>query len=399
MATTIPTEPIGSVPRPDYLIEAMVAHGAGRLDDAELGRAMERAVAETIAAMEATGSPIVTDGEQSKPSFATYPLAGLATLSPDGVVIPFDDGHTRQLPVLTAGPFRYTTYSGIYVAAAKAHTGRPVKQAVIAPSAISLIYPQDGIEGYSRDAFLADLVNECEKDIRSAFDARADSVQIDFTEGRLCCKLDPSRAGCCATSWRSTTKCSRASPTPSAPASACIPARAATRIRRIPPTSTTRSCCPTCSPSMPGASSCRWRARRTDRGRWTSSRANDGPGRQSMSESPIPSTHVSRPPGRYASASWKRRSTSALRDSAAPTIAASRRLATMCRPHERPHSPRSGLGSRARSLRKHASADGPSSNRMRVESKFGVFGRSDGGHARITTSDRRPSFVLRRSQA
>ena len=103
MATTIPTEPIGSVPRPDYLIEAMVAHGAGRLDVAELGRAMERAVAETIAAMEATGSPIVTDGEQSKPSFATYPLAGLATLSPDGVVIPFDDGHTRQLPVLTAG--------------------------------------------------------------------------------------------------------------------------------------------------------------------------------------------------------------------------------------------------------------------------------------------------------
>ena len=72
--------------------------------------------------------------------------------------------------MLTAGPSCYTTYSGTYVVAAKAHTGRPVKQAVIAPSAISLIYPQDGIEGYSRDAFLADLVNECEKDIRSAFD-------------------------------------------------------------------------------------------------------------------------------------------------------------------------------------------------------------------------------------
>lgn len=64
---------------------------------------------------------------------------------------------------------------------------------MIAPSAISLIYPQDGIDGYSREAFLADLVNECEKDIRSAFDAGADSVQIDFTEGRLCYKLDPSR--------------------------------------------------------------------------------------------------------------------------------------------------------------------------------------------------------------
>ena len=193
MATTIPTEPIGSVPRPGYLIEAMTAHADGSLDAAGLGRAMERAVAETVAAMEATGSPVITDGEQSKPSFATYPLAGLDTLAPDGVTIPFEDGHTRQLPVLTAGPFRYTTYSGSYVAAAKAHTGRPVKQAVIAPSAISLIYPQDGIDGYSRDAFIADLVEECEKDIRSAFDAGADSVQIDFTEGRLCCKLDPSR--------------------------------------------------------------------------------------------------------------------------------------------------------------------------------------------------------------
>ena len=189
----IPTEPIGSIPRPGYLIDAMGAHGAGRLDDAGLSQAMERAVAETVAAMEATGSPVITDGEQSKPSFATYPLAGLDALAPDGVVIPFEDGHTRQLPRLTAGPFRYTTYSGAYVTAAKRHASRPVKQAVIAPSAISLIYPQDGIDGYPRDAFIADLVNECEKDIRSAFEAGADSVQMDFTEGRLCCKLDPSR--------------------------------------------------------------------------------------------------------------------------------------------------------------------------------------------------------------
>ena len=91
------------VPRPDYLIEAMAAHGAGRLDDAELGRVMERAVAETIAAMEITGSPIVTDGEQSKPSFAIYPLAGLGTLSPDGVVIPFEDRRAGPVARAVAG--------------------------------------------------------------------------------------------------------------------------------------------------------------------------------------------------------------------------------------------------------------------------------------------------------
>jgi len=188
----IPTEPIGSVPRPAYLIEA-VAEAAGRPDDPALAAATERAVQETVAAMEATGSPVITDGEQSKPSFATYPLAGLATLAPDGVQIVFADGHVRQLPRLTAGPFRYTTYAGQFVTQALRHAHRPLKQAVIAPSALSLLYPQEGIAGYPRDAFIADLTNECEKDIRSAFDAGADSVQLDFTEGRLSCKLDPSR--------------------------------------------------------------------------------------------------------------------------------------------------------------------------------------------------------------
>jgi 5-methyltetrahydropteroyltriglutamate--homocysteine methyltransferase len=134
---------------------------------------------------------VITDGEQTKPSFATYPLAGL-NLAPDGVVIPFADGHTRQLPRLVGGPFRYGVHAGSYTKAAKALAKKPVKQAVISASALSLLYPAMGIEGYSREAFLADLINEAEADIRGALDAGADSVQIDFTEGRLSLKLDPS---------------------------------------------------------------------------------------------------------------------------------------------------------------------------------------------------------------
>ncbi|MCG8359540.1 MAG: cobalamin-independent methionine synthase II family protein [Kiloniellales bacterium] len=191
---TIPTEPIGSVPRPAWLMAAVTTHQDGKIDDSALAEAYERAVKETIEAFEATGSPVITDGEQSKPSFASYPIAGLETLAPDGAVIPFADGHTRQLPRLTAGPFRYTCYAGSYTEAARRHAKRPVKQAVIAPSALSLLYPADGIEGYPREAFIDDLVAECVKDIRSAFEAGAASVQIDFTEGRLSCKLDPSRA-------------------------------------------------------------------------------------------------------------------------------------------------------------------------------------------------------------
>lgn len=189
----IPTEAIGSVPRPAYLIEAVQQHAEGTLDDAGFAAITDRAVAETLKEMEATGSQIITDGEQSKPSFLAYPLTGLENLAPDGVVIPFEDGHSRQLPRLTKGPFRYAAYTGGYVTQARRHTHKMIKQAVIAPSALSLIYPQDGIEDYSRGDFIRDLIDECTRDIRSAIDAGAVSVQIDFTEGRLSCKLDPSR--------------------------------------------------------------------------------------------------------------------------------------------------------------------------------------------------------------
>jgi 5-methyltetrahydropteroyltriglutamate--homocysteine methyltransferase len=188
----IPTEPIGSVPRPPGLVEAVRGFAAGRVTRAELDAQYDAALWDTIARFEETGSPVITDGEQTKPSFATYPIDGLDTLAPDGVVIPFADGHTRQLPRLTRGPFRYRTRAGSYTAAARALAHVPVKQAVISASAMSLLYPPDGIAGYPREAFLADVVSEAEADIRSALDAGAHAVQIDFTEGRLAIKLDPS---------------------------------------------------------------------------------------------------------------------------------------------------------------------------------------------------------------
>ena len=54
-----------------------------------------------------------------------------------------------------------------------------------------LLYPLDGeIDGYSREQFLEDCVNEAEKDIRQCFDAGAVRVSVDFTEGRLANKND-----------------------------------------------------------------------------------------------------------------------------------------------------------------------------------------------------------------
>jgi 5-methyltetrahydropteroyltriglutamate--homocysteine methyltransferase len=188
----IQTEPIGSIPRPVELILGIKAHAAGQLNDRDLDQLYDAAISNTIKNLEATGSPVITDGEQSKPSFATYPIQGLQNLSSGGVVIPFADGHTRQLPKLTSGPFHYQVYADTYVQKAKHFTNLPVKQAVISASAISLLYPAEGIEGYSREAFINDLVNEAATDIRRSLDSGAYNVQIDFTEARLSLKLDPS---------------------------------------------------------------------------------------------------------------------------------------------------------------------------------------------------------------
>ena len=195
----IPTELVGSLPRPMRLQEAYADYDEGKITWDQLKAAQDEAAADSIQRLEETGEPIVTDGEQRESSFATYPITdtlagtGLADhLAGDGQYFAiFDDGHHRQLPRLTGGPFRYKTFASEFVEKNKAIASRPVKQAVIAPSMLMLLYPLDGeIEGYSREQFLSDLCDEVEKDIRQCFDAGAVRVSVDFTEGRLANKND-----------------------------------------------------------------------------------------------------------------------------------------------------------------------------------------------------------------
>jgi methionine synthase II (cobalamin-independent) len=197
---SIPTENVGSLPRSAKLQAAIKDYDAGKITRQQLEAEQDAACLDSIKRMEATGAPIVSDGEQRASSFATYPLAetlagtGLAeNLAGDGQYFAiFTDGHQRQLPRLTGGPFRYKTFAADYLEKAMKMASKPLKQAVIAPSMLALLYPLDGeIEGYTREQFLSDLCGECEKDIRKCFTAGATRVSIDFTEGRLACKNDP----------------------------------------------------------------------------------------------------------------------------------------------------------------------------------------------------------------
>ena len=190
MSITIPTEPIGSIPRPLKLIEAM---GGCDGTDPALDALYEEAIRDTIERFEATGSPVITDGEQRKyHNFWTYCVHGMPNMAADGFAIPFSAGHVRRMPRLTKGPFRYKRHADSYLDVAKRYARVPVKQAVISPSALSLLYPAEPIPGYTRDEFIQDLLNEHETEIRNCLRKGAHKVQVDFTEGRLAVKIDPS---------------------------------------------------------------------------------------------------------------------------------------------------------------------------------------------------------------
>ena len=195
----IPTELVGSLPRPMKLQQAFADYDEGKITFEQLQAEQDAAAEDSIKRLEETGEPIVTDGEQRESSFATYPITdtlagtGLAdNLAGDGQFFAiFDDGHHRQLPRLTGGPFRYKTFASEFVEKNKRIASHDVKQAVISPSMMMLLYPlEEELEGYPREQFLADVCDEVEKDIRQCFAAGAVRVSIDFTEGRLANKND-----------------------------------------------------------------------------------------------------------------------------------------------------------------------------------------------------------------
>lgn len=186
---SIPTEPIGSIPRPAALLDALARTDS---DDPSLETLYDEAIRDTLMRFEDTGSPVITDGEQRKyHNFWTYSVHGLKNTSPDGFKIPFAAGHTRRMPRLTSGPFRYKRYADSFLDHAKRYAHAPVKQAVISPSALSLMYPSEGIAGYPREEFIEDLLREHETEVRRCLQKGAHKVQIDFTEGRLAMKIDP----------------------------------------------------------------------------------------------------------------------------------------------------------------------------------------------------------------
>lgn len=190
---SLPTEQVGSIPRPTNLQQAVLRADSGIVTAEELRGMQDVAVAETLERLRETGSQIVSDGEQRRTSFAVYPLGDIPSashVSDAEVFAVFADGHHRVLPKLTMFPFRFQSWAADDVAAARPMTDLDLKQAVISPSMLSLMIPDELNGDYSREDFIYDIVDGCAEDIRRCFAAGAQRVSIDFTEGRLALRND-----------------------------------------------------------------------------------------------------------------------------------------------------------------------------------------------------------------
>ncbi|CAF4034557.1 unnamed protein product, partial [Rotaria sordida] len=167
---TIPTELIGSLSRSVELVEAQRTHKDGELTTDQLALLQEKDIRTVLFKLEQTGSLQLTDGELTKSSFLNYPIYELTqhNFSFDDenlTTITYADGHQRSLPKLIKAPFHYGTFAVDYLRTAQKYTKRPLKQAVIAPSALSFVYTNETIDYYSREQFLDDLIDEAEKDV------------------------------------------------------------------------------------------------------------------------------------------------------------------------------------------------------------------------------------------
>jgi 5-methyltetrahydropteroyltriglutamate--homocysteine methyltransferase len=193
MTISIPTEQIGSIPRPAKLIEAYDNYSKGKINTEDLDKIALEATIDTIQKLEKTGSPCISDGEQLKfESFASYCFHGAKNLKPGSASLIFTDGHKRIIPHLTKGPFSYQLSADTFLKRALQYTSVPLKQAVISPSMISFAYPNSGILDYSRPEFIKDLLADHIAEVKHCLELGAHTVQIDFTEGRYSLKLDPS---------------------------------------------------------------------------------------------------------------------------------------------------------------------------------------------------------------
>jgi methionine synthase II (cobalamin-independent) len=190
-------ENVGSLLRPEYLLDAREWHARGDLADAELEWVEDRAVDEAVALQERAGLDVLTDGEQRRNVFASQIVQaadGFEAVGGNEVDWFRLDGSVERSPVTVAvtGKIRRRRFfCADELAYLRTRTAKPVKVTVPSPTMYAYYWAPGVSDGAypSPQAYLEDVADLLRDEVAELVRLGAEYVQIDAPElGML---LDP----------------------------------------------------------------------------------------------------------------------------------------------------------------------------------------------------------------
>ena len=177
---------VGSLLRPAYLKDARSRLENGTMTAPEFKRVEDRAVDEAVAAQEAAGLDVVTDGEMRRYAFFGHLVDALDGFDKRaGWTITFrdDQGHKAQLdrPVVVSKLQWRRQMSVEEFTYLRGRTAKAVKVTLVSAQQASAYYdPEKSSGAYpTRDAYLADLVDFTRREIAELGRLGCEYVQID----------------------------------------------------------------------------------------------------------------------------------------------------------------------------------------------------------------------------
>jgi 5-methyltetrahydropteroyltriglutamate--homocysteine methyltransferase len=170
------TSTIGSFPKPEYLTKARAALAQGKIGEAELKAAEQRATRETIALQEELGLDVLVDGEMYRGDMATYFAEHTDGFAVSGLVRSYGNRYYRKPilvgPVRSRGPITVAWWKW-----AQALTPKPMKAIITGPYTM-MDWSFDEHYASRREACL-DLARALHEEVRELEAAGARWIQID----------------------------------------------------------------------------------------------------------------------------------------------------------------------------------------------------------------------------
>ncbi|MBX5467228.1 MAG: cobalamin-independent methionine synthase II family protein [Firmicutes bacterium] len=197
--------PVGSWPRPPALVRALRERRQGRMDDETFGRLADEAVRAAVAAQEAAGIDVVTDGEQRRDNFLAFvaeKLDGVAMMTVAELLPHLEDkaafeevlgtldvpAFALTNPVATGPIRRRKPLAGDEVAYLGTLTQRPIKVALPGPYLLTRAMWVEALSRHAypdRESLAEDVVRILREEIAELKARGVAIVQLDepvFTE-------------------------------------------------------------------------------------------------------------------------------------------------------------------------------------------------------------------------